>query len=252
MIIHLCSVWGLPTTFCYMTIRSYGVYELGLGLSFHTFDTGEFFLMFNESEARIIYGMLTNFRGWLDSLFASAVVFTGLKSKMSDFLFEPPKRWFLRKPMDSSLYWCSQCSQCLQTQGSSSKTREKRGRCRGCGALIGNRRDEVETRPTQGTFLNLGDCKIISRGRRGAFILNRLFIFWRCLVLGRQNPTFVNILESLLVCRVTVPLQTEPLLQTGPKIFLKISFQAHCCPGCGGQLCTRSAHHWRYKMSSPY
>ena len=56
----------------------------------------------------------------------------------------PNKRVFLRKPMDSSLYWCSQCSQCLQTQGSSSKTREKRGRCQGCGGLIGNRRDEVE------------------------------------------------------------------------------------------------------------
>ena len=59
--------------------------------------------------------------------------------------------------MDSSLYWCSRCSRCLQTQGSSSKTREKRGRCRGCGGLIGNRRDEVEKRPTNYIF-NLEGC----------------------------------------------------------------------------------------------
>ena len=144
--------------------------------------------------------------------------------------------------MDSSLYWCSQCSQRLQTQGSSSKTREKRGRCKGCGGLIGNRRDEVERRPTKGTVLNLGG---------GAYLISLVHILkmlnFREKIKGRQAKPYLckkktEILFVTSNSNITDRV-LEPLPMTGPKMFLERYFQAHCCPGCGGQLCTRSFHH---------
>ena len=167
--------------------------------------------IYNESE-RLIHG--TPIRCWLGSLFVYAVVFAGLKSIKCQIFYSIQKRWSLRRPMDSSLYWCSRCSRCLQTQGSSSKTREKRGRCRGCGGLIGNRRDEVEKRPTNYIF-NLENCKMISRKVVDQFFLSLVQI----LDFSRSRNFSRNIITYW-----------SRLIRVGPQIFFKKIFSGTFLP----------------------
>ena len=194
MIIHLCSVWGLPTTFCYMTIRSYGVYELGLGLSFHTFDTGEFFLCLTSRKQELfmecwqISGV-----GWIP---CSPLRWCSQVSSLKCLIFcsSPQKgdfsgnQWIPRYTGVPSAHSVCRPREVLPRLG-----RREAG-AEGVGHSLAIAGTRWKRGPPRELFLNLGDCKIISRRRRGALIWYRLFIFWRCLILG---PFFRKVDKTL-------------------------------------------------------